>query len=219
MNHSDRFDQAIDKLLADKSPRSELSGLDPGQLEMVRMAQLLRGSAVQDPRPDFVEQLHERIFPRPRRISRRAAFVSGLSALAAGLAAGVGLDRATRGTATPQAAPHWPVVPRNRGKWMPVAQVADVPPGAVHPFTAGAVQGFVLNRNGQYRALSRICTHMGCTLRFSQSEQSFQCPCHGAEFNLKGVVRYGPKGYPLRLPPLPEIDVRVNGEAIEVRAV
>ena len=217
MNSPDRLDAAIEKLLAEESPRAELVGLNDEELRMLQMAQLLRGSREASPRPEFVSQLRDQLLPQPRRISRRTAFLSGFGALAAGLLAGVGLDRATNQPAPPE--PSQPLVEANNGRWIPVAQVAEVPHGAIRPFTAGAVQGFLINRNGQYRALSRICTHMGCSLSFQRAKQSLVCPCHGAEFNLAGHSTIRPRGYDEPLPSLPTLSVRVNGSAVEVWSV
>lgn len=213
MSDSEHFDRAIDKLLDDQSPRAELAGLDAEEQQMLRMAQLLRGSRGQTVSPEFAERLHGRIFPQSRRISRRTAFVSGLGALAAGLAAGIGLDRVA--TSNPQQAKQPPLVGPS-GKWKPIVRLAEVGPGAVYPFTAGAVQGFLINQGGELRALSRICTHMGCTLQFRQRESAFVCPCHGAEFDLQGELRWQ---YAIPIRPLPPIDVRVRGEFVEVRTV
>ena len=105
------------------------------------------------------------------------------------------------------------------GRWFAVANVAEMPEGAVRPFTAGALQGVLINRGGRLKARSRICTHMGCVLNLDRGEQSFVCPCHGAEFDLNGNLRYGPHGYGLPLPPLPEITVRVNGTSVEVWSI
>jgi len=56
-------------------------------------------------------------------------------------------------------------------------------------------------------------------LRFSADEPAFVCPCHGAEFNLHGDLRYGPNTYGQPLPPLPSIEVRVKDQSIEVWTV
>lgn len=217
MSQDERWDRALEKIVADQSPRNEAAGLGEQEQRMLRMAQLIRGSAGQDIDPGFAERLHDRVFPQPKRVSRRTAFLSSLGALAAGLVAGIGVDRSTGGS--PSGKQQMALVPANRGRWIPVATVADVPEGAVRAFTAGSVQGFVINRRGNLRALSRICTHMGCTLNFDQHEQAFVCPCHGAEFGMHGNVHYGPKGYHLQLPPLSEIEVRVNGQSVEVWSV
>jgi cytochrome b6-f complex iron-sulfur subunit len=44
-------------------------------------------------------------------------------------------------------------------------------------------------------ALSSICTHAGCTVRFSTTRLS--CPCHGSLFGLDGSVQRGPATRPL----------------------
>jgi hypothetical protein len=43
VNDHERFEQAIEKLLADRSPRSEMTCLSEEEQRMIRMAQLLRG--------------------------------------------------------------------------------------------------------------------------------------------------------------------------------
>lgn len=47
-----------------------------------------------------------------------------------------------------------------------------------------------------YIALSTVCTHSGCEVRPLPS--SFQCPCHGSEYDLFGEVREGPAREPLQ---------------------
>jgi len=40
------------------------------------------------------------------------------------------------------------------------------------------------------KAVSAICTHLGCVLR--RSDAGFRCPCHGSKFNDRGAVISGP---------------------------
>lgn len=42
----------------------------------------------------------------------------------------------------------------------------------------------------EYKALYLQCTHQGCEL--SAHDAIVVCPCHGAEFNIKGEVTNGP---------------------------
>ena len=182
---------------------------------MVRMAQLVRGSRKPVISTVFTERLHARLFPQARRISRRAAFLSGLGALAAGIAGAVGLDRA-RGPAAPRKLP--PLVGAN-GHWYPVASLAEFPDGTIRAFTAGGVQGFLIHHGGELYALSSVCTHMGCTLQANRARQTFDCPCHEAKFDLGGRLTFGPGQYGEPLPPLPSIRTRVSGETVEVFAV
>ncbi|HLJ69048.1 MAG TPA: Rieske 2Fe-2S domain-containing protein [Chloroflexota bacterium] len=217
MSDEDRFDRALERLLADHSPRAEAAELSGEERDMLRMAQLIRGTRDQRPREEFVEGLHRRLFPRSRRVSRRAAFLSGIGALAAGLAGGLGLDQALRPAQSASSPPPtgWTaeIVDPQRGKWFHVANVADVPEGAIMPFTAGAVSGFLMNTKGTIVARSRMCTHLGCALDFHHTGQKLVCPCHGAEFNLQGDML---PNYPTQLASLPEVWHRVNGERIEV---
>jgi cytochrome b6-f complex iron-sulfur subunit len=41
-------------------------------------------------------------------------------------------------------------------------------------------------------ALSRICTHLGCRLDFSEAENLLVCPCHQSKFTLEGKRVAGP---------------------------
>ncbi len=183
---------------------------------MIRVAQLLRGSRGRGPSAEFRARLAKRLMLRERGISRRAALLSGASSLAVGAAAGIGLDRAAGHE--PAATRPAPLVGEN-GRWFQVATTADMPDGTIRPFAAGAVQGFLISQDGRLRALSRICTHMGCVLDMDHKEHTFVGPCHGAEFDLHGHLRYGPSGYDHSLPPLPGIKVRISGDAIQVWSI
>lgn len=212
---NNNLDDALDKLLTDQSPRAQALELDDEEREMLRMAQLIRGSQAVKPRAEFVETLHDRFLPPTRRVSRRTAFLSGVGALAAGLLAGVGVDRAVApGASVALPLPRW-LTPK-KGEWTRVADVAEVPQGAVKPFTAGPVQGVLVHDAAGLRAMSRVCTHMACSLNYAAAESALVCPCHGAEFDLQGRLRYGVHGYNYHLPPLPRIHVRTSNGGIEV---
>ncbi len=49
---------------------------------------------------------------------------------------------------------------------------------------------FVYRDHEGIRAVSAICTHLGCTLE--NTTDGFECPCHGSCFNMKGEVLSGP---------------------------
>jgi cytochrome b6-f complex iron-sulfur subunit len=46
-----------------------------------------------------------------------------------------------------------------------------------------------------FRALSLICTHLGCTVE--QADSGFKCPCHGSRYDAQGNVERGPARQPL----------------------
>ncbi|MEK6681730.1 MAG: ubiquinol-cytochrome c reductase iron-sulfur subunit [Nitrospirota bacterium] len=47
------------------------------------------------------------------------------------------------------------------------------------------------------RIISSICTHMGCTPKWVEAKNQWECPCHGSVFNIKGEVIAGPAPKPL----------------------
>lgn len=49
----------------------------------------------------------------------------------------------------------------------------------------------------QIYALKAVCTHLGCTPIWLESEQRFKCPCHGSGFYKDGVHFEGPAPRPL----------------------
>lgn len=45
------------------------------------------------------------------------------------------------------------------------------------------------NEKGFY-AISAVCTHLGCLVKYTGQE--FKCPCHGSTFDKRGNVKSGP---------------------------
>jgi nitrite reductase/ring-hydroxylating ferredoxin subunit len=189
--------------------------LTEDQQRMIRTAQLLRGSHAQEAAAAFAERLHAHLFPQARRISRRGPFRSGLGDLAAGIIGAFGPDRATQ-PASPEKFP--PLVGAN-GRWYPIASLPEMPYDTIRAFTAGGVQGFLVYHGRRVHALSRICTHMGCALQVNHIEQTVECPCHAAKFDVSGRPTYGPGRCDGPLPPLPSIRTRVSGGTVDVFAV
>ena len=68
---------------------------------------------------------------------------------------------------------------------------------------------YVLSTDGRsFIAMSNICTHLGCHIRWIAEQNHFFCPCHNGVFDKSGNVVSGP---PPR--PLTRYDVKVeNGE-------
>jgi cytochrome b6-f complex iron-sulfur subunit len=42
--------------------------------------------------------------------------------------------------------------------------------------------------DGGFLALSRTCTHLGCTVPWVAQKEKFICPCHSSEFDISGEV-------------------------------
>lgn len=52
---------------------------------------------------------------------------------------------------------------------------------------------YVYTENGRdYIAMSNICTHLGCRVRWIDEQQQFFCPCHNGIFDKEGLVVAGP---------------------------
>lgn len=60
------------------------------------------------------------------------------------------------------------------------------------------VSVYILTTDGRtYIAMSNICTHLGCHVRWIEDQQEFFCPCHNGQFNIDGQVIAGPPPRPL----------------------
>lgn len=53
------------------------------------------------------------------------------------------------------------------------------------------------DEQGAVHAVSSVCTHLGCVVKFHPSEKSWDCPCHGSRFDVDGGVLDGPATRPL----------------------
>jgi glycine/D-amino acid oxidase-like deaminating enzyme/nitrite reductase/ring-hydroxylating ferredoxin subunit len=48
------------------------------------------------------------------------------------------------------------------------------------------------DEDGVIHALSPVCTHAGCMVKWNGEEKSWDCPCHGARYDIDGQVLTGP---------------------------
>lgn len=61
----------------------------------------------------------------------------------------------------------------------------------LHTFTLLEDKGLFIYRDHVcVRAVSATCTHLGC--RLQKTGSGFRCPCHGSQFDKKGIVLSGP---------------------------
>lgn len=60
-------------------------------------------------------------------------------------------------------------------------------PGSVTAFPQGKFY-LVRLKDGGFLALSRECTHLGCTVPWVPDENRFICPCHASSFDITGNV-------------------------------
>ena len=82
--------------------------------------------------------------------------------------------------------------------------------GTADDFTVGSVTPIregrfflVRDQSGGFLALSKKCTHLGCSLAWDEENKKFVCPCHGSSFDMAGNVLAPPAtrgldNYPIR---------------------
>ena len=57
----------------------------------------------------------------------------------------------------------------------------------------------IIVRTGErdVKAMSTVCTHLGCTVYWEKDKKEFYCPCHQGRFDQDGNVISGPPPRPL----------------------
>jgi menaquinol-cytochrome c reductase iron-sulfur subunit len=67
-------------------------------------------------------------------------------------------------------------------------------------------------KDGQFRILSPVCPHLGCSIRWVDAEGKFICPCHSGSFTATGERIAGP-------PPrsMDSLDCKVEDGVLKVR--
>jgi Rieske Fe-S protein len=96
--------------------------------------------------------------------------------------------------------------------WIPVGKLEDMPIGKPTPFSFTRTQvngwertstshgGFIIRRSedpNDLLILNSKCTHLSCTVNWSENDQVYLCPCHDAKFSKEGAVLDGPPPRPL----------------------
>jgi cytochrome b6-f complex iron-sulfur subunit len=76
--------------------------------------------------------------------------------------------------------------------------------GPVERFAPNSITAFPRGRfylacleDGGFVALSRRCTHLGCTVPWDAGKKQFICPCHASVFDIRGDVVQSPAPRPL----------------------
>ena len=151
-------------------------------------------------------------------ISRRQMLSRSVAVMGGAIAAGVGVP-AIFYIAGPAAEDS------GTAEWIRLGPAGSVEPGAPtlmkanverrsgYLITTEELSVFVTTENGtDFKALSNVCTHLGCRVRWVDEEGGFFCPCHNAVFNADGTVASGP---PPR--PLDEFEVKVEESQIFIK--
>jgi len=93
-----------------------------------------------------------------------------------------------------------------------ITTINDLAVGQSLEFTSSAGISAILFRSSENKvyALSRICTHEGCSVDFDMNQNRLICPCHGANYEASdGSVISGPTTKSLA-----KIKVEIQGQDI-----
>ncbi len=96
-----------------------------------------------------------------------------------------------------------------------VARVGEIEPGTVKRIEIGEHEIGVYNLDGEYYAISDVCSHAYSQLSEGEvypDEGTVECPLHGAEFDIR-------TGKQLSFPavtPVAKYELRLTGDDIEV---
>jgi cytochrome b6-f complex iron-sulfur subunit len=113
----------------------------------------------------------------------------------------------------------WVVVEFIRPRPAPEAEGAGVVvAGPVDRFPLDSVTAFPQGKfylarleDGGFLAVSRECTHLGCTVPWVAEEHRFICPCHSSSFDIRGEVISPPAPRALDL-----LEVRIENRIVKV---
>ena len=91
------------------------------------------------------------------------------------------------------------------GDWVTAGEVSspsEIPPGTGALVRRGLSKVAVYrDDDGMLHERSAVCTHLGCIVAWNSEEKSWDCPCHGSRFCIKGEVLNGPAVDDLALVP------------------
>jgi menaquinol-cytochrome c reductase iron-sulfur subunit len=95
----------------------------------------------------------------------------------------------------------------------PVAKTITVERRDAWQKTSAQTAVYVLpSQAGQFRILSPVCPHLGCSIRWINAQNKFICPCHNGTFSSQGEYLAGP---PRRS--MDSLDTKVVDGVLKVR--
>jgi menaquinol-cytochrome c reductase iron-sulfur subunit len=116
-----------------------------------------------------------------------------------------------------------PLLTRKKELWLDLGAVSDVKPDRPTKFTYSYVKmdgwfektvygtAYIVTTKAGAIALSNICTHLGCGVRWDTDREAFICPCHNGVYDKNGNVVSGPPPRPLN-----HLQTRIAGSRIQI---
>jgi Rieske Fe-S protein len=86
-----------------------------------------------------------------------------------------------------------PKIPEATSRRVVAAKKDELAPGSFKIFPFGSQPGILVRtRDGDYRALAAVCTHLACTVQYRDDLHGVWCACHNGRYDLDGQVLSGP---------------------------
>ena len=139
-----------------------------------------------------------------RPAASRREFLANL-VLGAGVALGLG------GLAFRFAQFLYPVIPPVKLVQVLAGKTEDIPNDGVRAVKLPLGPVMLSKTGAEIRALSGICTHLGCVVQWKPEIKRFVCPCHQGVYNIDGQVISGPPPRPLQ-----SLKVVIKGDQVLV---
>lgn len=73
-----------------------------------------------------------------------------------------------------------------------MTHINDIPSGKGKIVDLNGLPVAVFNDNGSVKCFSTVCPHAGCDVEWNDSENTWDCPCHGSRFEAFGKMMQGP---------------------------
>lgn len=86
------------------------------------------------------------------------------------------------------------------------SKLSDIAPGEGKVLVEDGKKLAVYNDGSAgMKAVSAICTHLGCVVHWNTAEKTWDCPCHASRFDTEGCIIEGPA-----LTPLKKVEIKTN---------
>lgn len=105
-----------------------------------------------------------------------------------------------------------PAVPDLGEDEVVAGKVGDLKPNGSKVFRFGSRPALLLlTAEGEYRCVSAVCTHLGCTVQYRSDLVEIWCACHNGTYGLDGRNISGPPPRPLEA-----FQINVRGSEIVI---
>ena len=95
---------------------------------------------------------------------------------------------------------------------VPTFKTDEIPEGQARSIIYNNEPTLIVHYKDSFFALSAVCTHAGCVVKWDEKKRMISCPCHGASFDVKGKVLEGPPPAPLKV-----YSVKISGDTVFVK--